>query len=387
MATVTAAIVRQSRRRRTGALALAMALSALTPAGATIARDAPSPEAVALVAELGLQEAAVASRDLPGWRSPSRIVFARLSQAQIDALQPVAPGVELLALAEGQARADQLAGAQAVIGLCDADTLAAAPKLHWIQTLNVGVESCVGVPGLAERGILLTNMQRTSAAPIAEHAIALMLALGRGLPEAVRQQQAGQWNREAVIRQPMREVGGRTLLVVGLGGIGTEVARRAHGLGMRVIATRNSSREGPDFVEKVGLSDELLELAAQADVVVNAAPLTAATTGIFDRAFFAAMKPGGYFINVARGRSVVTDDLVAALREGRLAGAALDVTEPEPLPEGHPLWSMATVLITPHVAAGSDVQAARYQILLRENLRRYVAGEPMLNVVDIARGY
>jgi phosphoglycerate dehydrogenase-like enzyme len=366
---------------------MALALCALAVASPALARDGGSTEAARLVAELGLQEGAVAARDLPGWRQPSRIVFARLTQAQVDALQPVAPGVELLALADGEARADQLAGAQAVIGLCDAETLAAAPELHWIQTLNVGVENCVGVPGLAERGIVLTNMQRTSAAPIAEHAIAMMLALGRNLPEAVRQQQAGQWNREAVTDPPMREVGGRTLLVVGLGGIGTEVARRAHGLGMRVIATRNSSREGPDFVARVGLSDELLALAAQADVVVNAAPLTAGTTGIFDRAFFAAMKPGGWFINVARGRSVVTDDLVAALREGQLAGAALDVTDPEPLPEGHPLWSMPNVLITPHVAAGSDVQAARYQALLRENLRRYVAGEPMLNVVDVARGY
>lgn len=378
---------RPAVRRPPGPVAVAVALIALALASAALARDGGSTEAAILVAQLGLEEGAVASRDLPGWRKPTRIVVVRLSQAQVESLQAVAPGVELVALAEGEARVEQLAGAQAVIGLCDAETLAAAPALHWIQTLNVGVENCVEVPGLAERGILLTNMQRTSAAPIAEHAIAMMLALGRGLPEAVRQQQAGQWNREAVTRQPMREIGGRTLLVVGLGGIGTEVARRAHGLGMRVIATRNSSREGPDFVEKVGLSDELLELAAEADVVVNAAPLTAATTGIFDREFFAAMKPGGVFVNVARGRSVVTDDLVAALREGRLAGAALDVTEPEPLPEGHALWSMANVLITPHVAAGSDLQAARYQTLLRENLRRYVAGEPMLNVVDIARGY
>jgi phosphoglycerate dehydrogenase-like enzyme len=190
-----------------------------------------------------------------------------------------------------------------------------------------------------------------------------------------------------VLAQPMREVGGRTLLVVGLGGIGTEVARRAHGLGMRAIATRNSSREGPAFVEKVGLPADLHAYAAEADVVVNAVPLTPATTGIFDRRFFAAMKPGGYFINVARGRSVVTDDLVAALREGRLAGAGLDVTEPEPLPAGHALWSMRNVVITPHVAAQSDREGERSMALVRENLRRYVAGERLYNVVDLARGY
>jgi phosphoglycerate dehydrogenase-like enzyme len=185
----------------------------------------------------------------------------------------------------------------------------------------------------------------------------------------------------------MRELTGRTVLVVGLGGIGTEVARRAHGIGMRVIATRNSSREGPDFVAKVGLSDELLALAAEADVVVNATPLTPATTGIFNHAFFSAMKPGGYFINIARGRSVITDDLVSALRSKQLAGAGLDVTEPEPLPKDSPLWQMNNVIITPHVASTSGVQRDRYVILVTENLRRYVAGEPLLNVVDIERGY
>jgi phosphoglycerate dehydrogenase-like enzyme len=215
----------------------------------------------------------------------------------------------------------------------------------------------------------------------------MMLALARGLPQYARHQNEARWKDDATDQDGMREIGGRTLLVVGLGGIGTEVARRAHALGMRVIATRNSSREGPRFVAKVGLSNELHALAAEADVVVNATPLTPETTGIFNAAFFAAMKKGGYFINVGRGKSVVTDDLVAALRSGQVGGAGLDVTEPEPLPDGHPLWSQRNVIITPHVAAASDVQNQRYWILVVENLRRYAAGEPLLNVVDIKRGY
>jgi phosphoglycerate dehydrogenase-like enzyme len=185
----------------------------------------------------------------------------------------------------------------------------------------------------------------------------------------------------------MREVGGRTMLVVGLGGIGTEVARRAHALGMRVIATRNSSREGPDFVARVGLPGDLAAFAAEADVVVNATPLTPETEDLFDEEFFAAMKPGGYFVSVGRGASTDTDALVDALRSGHLAGAGLDVTDPEPLPAGHPLWSMPNVIITPHVASNSDVQDEREWILAVENLRRYVAGEPLLNVVDLRRGY
>jgi phosphoglycerate dehydrogenase-like enzyme len=174
---------------------------------------------------------------------------------------------------------------------------------------------------------------------------------------------------------------------VGLGGIGTEIARRAAGLGMRVIATRNSSREGPDFVDYVGLSHELEELAGQADVVVNATPLTAATTGLFDRDFFETMRPGSYFINVGRGKSVVTGDLIEALNSGRLGGAALDVQDPEPLPPGHPLWSARNIIITPHISAGSDEQMQRYWLVVRENLRRYTSGEHMLNVVDLQRGY
>jgi phosphoglycerate dehydrogenase-like enzyme len=177
------------------------------------------------------------------------------------------------------------------------------------------------------------------------------------------------------------------VLVVGLGGIGTEVAKRAHALGMRVIATRASGRDGPPFVSYVGLPDELRKLAGEADFIVNTTPLTPATTGVFDAAFFAATKQGAYFVNVGRGKSVVQSDLVDALKSGRIAGAGLDVTDPEPLPSDHPLWKFPNVIITPHVSAESDVdQQVRFAIL-RENLRRYVAGEKMLSVVDVAKGY
>ncbi|MDZ4325378.1 MAG: NAD(P)-dependent oxidoreductase [Pseudomonas sp.] len=202
------------------------------------------PEAVALIAELGLPESATPARELPGWRAPTKIAVAFADDARLDRLRAAVPGVELVALSRDVPLAGQVGDAQAVIGVCSAELLAAAPGLRWIQLLSVGAERCVTVPGLAESGIVLTNMQRTSAVPIAEHAIAMMMALARGLPQYGRAQQAGQW-LAATDEPEMREVGGRTLLVVGLGGIGTEVARRAHALGMRVIAIRNSRREGP----------------------------------------------------------------------------------------------------------------------------------------------
>jgi phosphoglycerate dehydrogenase-like enzyme len=185
----------------------------------------------------------------------------------------------------------------------------------------------------------------------------------------------------------LNDLEGKTVLVVGLGGIGTEVAKRAHALGMRVIATRASGRNGPDYVSYVGLPDELLKLAAEADFVVNCTPLTPQTTGLFDQAFFRTLKPSAYFLNVGRGKSVVTSDLIAALSAGKLAGAGLDVVDPEPLPADNPLWRLPNVIITPHISANTSVSEQQRIALLRENLRRYTAGEPLLAVVDVSHGY
>ena len=178
------------------------------------------------------------------------------------------------------------------------------------------------------------------------------------------------------------ELEGRTALVVGLGGIGTQTAKRAHGLGMRVIATRNSRREGPEYVAYVGLADETLELARQADVVINTAPLTDATRGMFDAEIFSAMKPTAFFISIGRGASTVTEDLIAALEKGDIAGAGLDVTDPEPLPPEHPLWTAPRVIISPHTGGRSDQSRERLFRLVAENLRRYATGDALLSVVD-----
>jgi len=165
------------------------------------------------------------------------------------------------------------------------------------------------------------------------------------------------------------------------------VARRAHDLGMRVIGTRNSSRSGPDYVDYVGLSDEMTKLAGEAHVVVNALPLTKSTRGIVNVEFFDGMTDGSYYISVGRGATTDTDALMAALKSGKLSGAGLDVTNPEPLPEDHELWTLPNVLITPHAASLSDLSEHNTIIIARENLRRYVHGERLLNLVDLTRGY
>ena len=284
---------------------------------------------------------------------------------------------------EASHAAPRVAAADATLGVCSADVLEKATHLQWIQWLAAGVERCVQQPQLRERNVILTNMQRIAGPSLAAHVLALMLVLSRHLDYFLREQGQAHWVAEGTPQ--LMDVQGRTVLIVGLGGIGTEVAQRAHALGMRILATRASGHGGPDYVSYVGAPDELLKLTREADYVVNCAPLTPQTTGVFNQEFFAAMKPTAYFINVGRGKSVVTADLVAALTAGRIAGAGLDVVDPgrcrrtarcgAPAPH-HP----------PHVSADTAMAANR-RALVTENLRRYLAGESLLAVVEPARGY
>ena len=353
----------------------------------------PDAATAKLIQELDLKQSPQPIREAAYWQKPRRIVVvmeARQRESRPDAvewLEQVAGDAEIVVAPSRKEASNLLDGADVLLGYCTHETLNNGRQLRYILNYSAGVDRCMSSPLIRERDLLVTNMQRIYGPGIAEHTIGMMYMLTRKLHVFHDRQREQQWDRGAVARTQMWEVQGRTMLVVGLGGIGTQIARRANALGMRVIATRNSSRQGPDFVAYVGLSHELAELAGQADVVVNATPLTPATTGLFDRRFFAKMKPGAYFINVGRGKSVVTDDLIDALNTGHLGGAALDVQDPEPLPPGHPLWSASNIIITPHISAGSDAQMQRFWLVVRENLRRYTQGERMLNVVDTKRGY
>ena len=341
-----------------------------------------------MAVDLGLRESATPVREHPGWKAPEKVVVWLLDGWDLSGLQAAAPGVEVVAVNSMEAAEAEVGDAQAVIGLCSERVVGRGSELTWVQVYTSGVDRCVGNPSIRSGDKLLTNGQRIASPALAEHAIALMMGLVRGIDLYHANQVGGQWQSEVgMARSDFMELDGRTALVVGLGGIGTQVARKAHGLGMRVLATRGSRREGPEFVDYVGLADETVSLATQADVVNNTAPLTESTRGMFDRAFFQAMKPSAYFVSVGRGASTVTADLVAALEAGEIAGAGLDVTDPEPLPRGHPLWTAPRVLITPHTGGRSDRGRQRLFLLVQENLRRYVAGEPLYSVVDIERGY
>ena len=371
------------------ALTLCAAIAAMPASRAAALTSAAPPAAAAgsaeLIDKLGLRIAPQPVRERSGWRSPRIVLVSNEMHDLLPALRQAAPGAKLLEVSAATPK--QIAAADAAIGVCSEALLTQAKQLQWIQWPAAGVDRCVQQPLLHERHVLLTNLQRTMGASMAEHVIGLMLALSRHFDYFLKQQEQARWAKEESTRPQLVDLEGKTVLVVGLGGIGTEVARRAHALGMRVVATRASGRTGPDFVSYVGLPDELLKLARDTDFVVNCAPLTPQTTGIFNREFFDTLKPGAYFVNVGRGRSTVTADLVAALRSGHLAGAGLDVVDPEPLPAESPLWHLPNVIITPHVSADTPVSEEQRNFVMVENLRRYAAGEPMLSVVDLERGY
>ena len=376
--------------------ALLAASALLVTVAAAKDGPAPDPKAVETIKQLGLDEGATALRDLPGWRAPKRLVInmngpvTANSRQSLDALQAAAPDLDIVMVANADEMISKVADADAIAGgddtVCDERVLAAAKKLRWISVYSAGVESCLGKKGPRKPGLVVTNMKAVLGPVMSEHTTALMFALSRSLQVSVARQANAEWSGNFRGSEP-QALTGKTLLVVGLGGIGTEVARRAHALGMKVIATRASSREGPDFVSHVGLSDELPTLITQADVVVSALPLIPSTTHLFDAKMFARMKKTAFFINVGRGGSVVTDDLAVALNDGTIAGVGLDVTEPEPLPKDHPLWKAKNIIITPHMSARSDLGQAVRELILREQLRRFVAGDKMLSVVDLNKGY
>ena len=264
--------------------------------------------------------------------------------------------------------------------------LEAAPDLRWVQSWSAGVERYITIPELMARDeIVLTNMKGMYGPVIAEHVFAMMLSMTRDLEFYMDAGRRGVWERGD--GSAMGALQGRTMMVVGLGGIGSEIAMRAHAFGMRVLATARIERPAPPYVEVLGTAKDLNDLLPEADVVVLAVPLTDGTRHMINRETLGMVKDGAWLVNISRGAVVDTDALVEALDSGKVGAAFLDVTDPEPLPEGHPLWGRDNVLITPHVAARAELSADRRWALMRENMRRFSAGEPLLNVVDKAAGY
>ena len=250
-----------------------------------------------------------------------------------------------------------------------------ATSVKWMHTFSAGVDSPFFVQ-LMERGVRLTNSSGATASPIAQTTVLYMLALSRNVRAWFQHQEKHEW-----ARQEFAELDGARLAVLGMGPIGIEIARLGVALNMNVEAIRRTptgSEPCPTFS-----FDQLPRVLAHADWVAVALPLTDDTRQIFDTETFAIMKPGAHFINVGRGELVDEDALIAALQSGHLAGAALDVFATEPLPADSPLWDMDNVIITPHSSSASAQSGLRSEDIFVKNLARYVAGEPLLNEVNL----
>jgi phosphoglycerate dehydrogenase-like enzyme len=301
-------------------------------------------------------------------------------------IQAKFPTVNLVR-ASGDAFRPALADANAALswGLT-ADDLAAAPRLWWLQTIGAGVDGVL-IPELLNRGILVTNASGAHAPNIAEHVMAMMLALTRQLPYLIRGQTHREW-RDLSGTHEVEELHGQTLLLVGLGDIGAALAVRAAAFGVNVIGVRRRpDLPVPPGVQQVVGVDRLVEMLPLADQLVITLPLTAQTTGLFDAPMLSRMKPGAYIYNIGRGSIIDSGALVEALKSGHLAGAGLDVTDPEPLPADSPLWEMEQVIITAHSSGRSPRRWQRTLGIFEANIEAALAGRPMINIVDYVAGY
>ncbi len=329
------------------------------------------------------------------------VIHPAVEADRLAALQHAAPGSAWVnAATEGRALAG-IGGADALLGKITPGLLAAADRLRWVQAFTVSLEHYV-FPALANHPCTLTNMRGLFGDVIADQVMGYILCFARNLHLYIRQQlerkyvpmggeaarvgnAAGPGTVGAMDRATIF-LPGATLGIVGLGAIGAEIARRGLAFGMTVRAVdrfpdRARPPAGLTLVEPI---DRLPDLLGASDFVVIAAPQTPETVGLFDARTLALMKPSAYLINIGRGAIVRLDDLVAALRAGAIAGAALDVFEVEPLPADHPLWGFPNVILTPHTAGYSPAIAARHLATLVDNVGRFARGEPLRNVVDKA---
>lgn len=310
------------------------------------------------------------------------LVFTRLEDRHLAQLQAVDPRVRAVRVTDVQQARDLIPQAAVMVGWSiPEDVLARAPRLRWVHSSGAGVERLLVSP-IIDGDVILTDSSGIHRAMV-EHVFGVILAFARRLHIAVRLQLAHRWDHAAVAGEELR---GKTLGILGLGAIGRDLARAAAVFEMRVIGTKRQPAPVPG-VERVYSPARLRDVLRESDYVVVALPLTLSTRGLIGESEFAVMKPSAVFVNIGRGAIVDEAALLAALGGGRIAGAALDVFVHEPLPADSPLYDMPNVIVTPHVAGSTPVYFDRVTALVAENLRRFLDGRSLLNVVDKEMGY
>jgi phosphoglycerate dehydrogenase-like enzyme len=330
----------------------------------------------------------------------SPILSARFRSRDIERIRAAVPGARIVTVSVDGLADGPLDRVEVMLrGWLNSDAfdriLARAPHLSWVHSASSGVELAI-TPAALERGLVVTNARGVFSRPIAEYVLMMILAVSRRLPQLLELQRERTW--QPLEGAELRDV---TVGIVGLGSIGRAVAALATGFGCRVVAVRRRSEAGaapssPDIdghptddivIDRIGGPETLPELLAEADFIVLAVPLTPETEGMIDAETLASVKPGAWLINVARGRLIDERALLRALQDGDLGGAVLDTFRDEPLSPGSPFYDLPNVIVTPHTAWSSGRVLDRSVELFCDNLRRFAAGEPLLNVVDASAGY
>jgi len=304
-------------------------------------------------------------------------------------LQQEFPGHQVIQLQNYDRVPDEIADTDVFIGWSlRPQQFVAARKLRWIHSPAAAVHQLM-YPELLRSSVVVTNSTGIHGPVVAEHAIAVLLALAKRLPRAMQYQAQKTWAQDQLWneRPRPREVAGATVAVVGMGSIGSEFTTRARALGMKVLAVRENPGKGTGGADEVFSASAIDSVLPRADYVLLCTPVTPETTGIINAARLRRMKPDSYLINVGRGPLVEQAALLQALKDRQIAGAALDVFDEEPLPSDSPFWSLDNLLITPHTAAVTERLWDRHYKLIVENMKRFLAGEPLLNQVDKSRGY
>lgn len=317
---------------------------------------------------------------------PKKILLTYSDQTLLKELQAVAPEAQIVQVTADNVM-EQIPDADALIGSITPEQVRAGKELQWVQTMSAGVERLLHLSGetdLRDSDIILTNNQIVQGPEIADHAMAMLLTLTRSIHKFLKHQSQQEWQPSSFSGI---ELNGKTALVVGVGGIGTQIAFRAWASEMKVIGVDTEDIPYMPIIEKVVKPDQLNEVLPQADVIFVAAPHTPLSHKMFGKEEFTQMKQGAYFICVSRGSLYDLDALTHSLQSGHLAGAGVDVTDPEPLPADHPLWEVPDVIITPHIATRSDKSRERMVGTIKTNLRRFIDGKPLINVVDKEKGY
>jgi phosphoglycerate dehydrogenase-like enzyme len=314
------------------------------------------------------------------------LLYYPFSEDQVAALRAVASryGSELYHVGDDTEALRYVPDCEVILGSFPKAVCAAAPQLRWVQSFSTGMEKFL-FPEIIERNeVMVSNVAGLYASQGAEHAWALLLALTRGIPTSWDNMKKKQWGGGANV-----ELSGCTLGLIGLGGFGIEMAKRAGGYDMTILAIDAMRTAKPDYVAelKPATRENLHDLLRRSDVVMTACPLTQETYHLISTAEFAVMKPGAYLINVTRGGIVDEPALIEALKSGKLAGAGLDVTEKEPLPADNPLWEAPNLILTPHRAGASQHRPRMVFEFFAQNLERYLKGEKPQNVIDKRKGY